>query len=379
MALFFLSLLSLLVIWLLYPLTLSFLHALKPRNEKPVASPSSLSVTVIVAAHNEADNLGARIENIYAGDYPDQLIEVVIASDGSTDRTASVVQGIQKRFPAVKLIEIMPQQGRSNAHNHAVPKCSGDVLVFTDAETVFESNFFNKIVAPFANSDIGFVSGVLRYRNQKESAITESAGLYWRFEYLLRRLESQLSIYVFGSGACCAVHKDLYRDIPPTGDVDFTTPLDVALQGHRCVHVDDAVAYEVMPDTPEREFRARVRMTAKNLYGTVTRWGFKGLIHHPVYSLVIFFHKIGRWLTPFAMVGLFISSLFLLGSGIGYALFFAGQLLFYFIAVAGYFRLPVPLAGQIYSFCLANMGFLIGVLKAVSGRVPAAYKPLGRM
>lgn len=367
----------LILVWVVYPLALGGLSYLNGRREKAVAG-FQPNVSVVIAAHNEARNLAARISNIFLSNYPDAYIEVVVASDGSSDETPSVIDRIKEKYARIKLINIAPQGGRSNAHNVAVQHCDGEILVFTDAETVFEPAFLQKIVECFQHEEVGFSSGVLKYRNQSASSVTKSAAFYWRFEYFLREVESRLGIYAFGSGACCAVRRSLYRNIPPVGDVDFTTPLDVVLQGKKCVHISDAIAYDEMPDSPEREFRARVRMTAKNLYGTIERWGIEGVFKHPVYTCVILLHKIGRWLTPFGMLALFVSNLGLLSSGVFYVLTFICQAMFYLVAFAGSKGLNLPLARTSYSFCLANIGFFIGVLRAATGRVPTLYKPVSQ-
>lgn len=375
--LWWISLAFIMLVWGAYPLFVGIMSKLVGNKNKP-ENELFQKLSVVIAAHNEARNLPTRIENIYRGSYPAELIEVIIASDGSTDETKDLVNELRQHYPRIKLVEINPQGGRSNAHNQAVSHCQGEILVFTDAETQFAVDFLEKITAPFISEEVGFTSGVLKYRNQNSCAITESAGFYWRFEYFLRTCESALGLYAFGSGACCAVRKNLYRNIPAAGDVDFTTPLDVVLQNRKCIHVSDAIAYDEMPESPQREFRARVRMTSKNLYGTIERWGWKAFFRHPLYSLVIGFHKVGRWLTPFGMIALLFSNLFLLGGEVFYAVMLGAQVSFYLLALAGYRGIDLPLSKQAYSFCLANAGFLIGVLKALTRRVPKLYQPISQ-
>jgi len=365
-------------VWILYPILLWLLVNIRKSFTDLNLKVDYQAVSVIVAAHNEAVNLSGRITNIFESDYPASKIEVVIVSDGSSDDTPSVIDKLKENYPRINLVNIEHQGGRSNAHNVAIKHCTAEILVFTDAETIFEPTFLKKIIESFQRPDVGFSSGVLKYRNQSSNSVTESAGIYWRFENFLREFESSLGVFVFGSGACCAVRRSLFRKIPPVGDVDFTTPLDVVLQGRKCVHVPDAIAYDDMPNTPEREFNARVRMTAKNLYGTIERWGLKGVFAHPIYTLVIFFHKIGRWLMPFLMIALFFSNIMLLSEGHVYSIFFVLHVVFYLLAFAGYKKLNVPLARSSYSFCLANIGFFIGVLKAATGRVPNLYKPVSQ-
>ncbi len=367
-------------VWGGYPLVLWMLELCAGNSGEIVPDPSyAPGVSVVVAAHNEGKNLAARVDSVFSSEYPRELIEVVVASDGSSDDTVEVVEKMKEKYSRIRLVEIKPQGGRSNAHNHAVPACSGEILVFTDAETVFEKDFLNRIVAPFGDERVGFSSGELHYRNITSTTVTKSAGFYWRYEFYLRKKESRLGVYAFGSGACCAVRRALYRDIPPTGDVDFTTPLDVVLQGYRCIHVPEAVAFDVMPETPEHEFRARIRMTAKNFSGTLSRWVRGNGFAHPVYTMVIFLHKIGRWVTPFFMLGALFSSIFLLDGHPVYILGLIVQMLFYALAFLGYLGFRVAPARHAYSFLVVNAGFLLGVLKALFGYVPNAYKPMSQL
>ena len=197
-------------------------------------------------------------------------------------------------------------------------------------------------------------------------------------EQVLRRDESACGLFVFGSGACCAVRRDLFRDVPPTGDIDFTTPLDVALQGSLCIHCPDARAYDVLPESPSREFRARVRMTSKNLHGTLSRWGIGGVLRHPLYSLTILSHKICKWITPFLMILVFACSLALAGqSNIALAILL-GQIAFIILAMVGAIFPGLPLVCHAWSFMVANVAFGMGVCKALMGRAPAAYRPLSQ-
>ena len=375
------SLLFILYTWLLYPGLLAILSSFRRGSvneniDNHNGNISPVLVTVIIAAHNEKKNIEKRINNIFLCDYPRELIEVIVASDGSTDGTQNIVNRISLDQPNVSLIDINPQEGRSNAHNKAMKVANGQICIFTDAETVFESKCISTLVSSFKDETVGFASGVLRYLNQNSTAISQSAGLYWHFEMLLRKMESKLGVYVFGTGACCAVRTDLYQTIPSTGDVDFTTPLDVVLSGYSCVHVDKALAWDIMPSTPANELRARIRMTAKNLHGTVSRWGSSGIKTRPIYSLIIFSHKITRWLTPFAMITAFIGTILALDQGwVTWLLLFL-QVVAYSLAICGAFGLRIPLSSSFFSFCLANIGFFLGVLKALFGSIPKAYKPI---
>jgi|SaaInlStandDraft_4_1057021.scaffolds.fasta_scaffold13037_2 cellulose synthase/poly-beta-1,6-N-acetylglucosamine synthase-like glycosyltransferase len=373
---FYLSIFFMLAVWFLYPIVLFLTSRISDSFYS--YGYNVVPVSVIIAAHNEEDNLKKRCENIFSQDY-EADIEIIIVSDGSNDSTVSVIQELKSQFNNVVFIDVQPQGGRSNAHNMAVQLATHEILIFTDAETVFENGCIAKLVEPFSNVDVGFVSGTLKYINQNINTISESIGLYWKFEMFLRRAESKLGLYATGTGACCAVRKSLYEIIPATGDVDFITPLDVVLKGKKCIHTDDAIAWDELPDSPKKEFLARVRMTSKNIHGTITRWGFSMIFKKPVYSLTLFFHKIGRWLTPFWLMSLFISNLFLLADSWFYFAIFLLQILFYSLGFLGYLGVRFIFSAQIYSFLLANIGFFFGVLKAMFGKVPYAYKPVNKL
>jgi len=368
------------MVWVIYPIILKKIIDFRRDINSQINAPKYCQgVSVVIAAHNEAHNIVKRCNNIISQEYEGK-IEIIIASDGSKDDTIQLVNKLIDVHPNIILIDIQPQGGRSNAHNRAIKNASHEILVFTDAETVFEDDCIANLVLPFVDEKVGFVSGGLRYFNSKAHAVSESVSLYWKFEMFLRGAESSLGLYATGTGACCAVRKALYREIPSTGDVDFITPLDVVLVGKKCIHTNDAIAWDELPDSPSKELSARVRMTSKNIVGTLSRWGVSSLVRHPLYSISLFHHKIGRWLTPFFLIGLFLSNSLLI---ISYKntlliLIFILQVVFYLLGIAGNLKINILYSQQIYSFLLANLGFLLGVLKAIFGRIPHLYKPVSQ-
>ena len=175
-----------------------------------------------------------------------------------------------------------------------------------------------------------------------------------------------------------AVRRSLWCDLNPIDDSDFTTPLDVILQGYRLAYAEDAIAYDMPPSSVKAEFRARIRQTSKNLIGTIARWGWQGCMQHPMVSLSILSHKILRWLTPLLMLSIMVSNLFLLRTDPIYGVLFVMQVSFYALALAGLlagiFNRKIMIASPIFSFCVAAGGMAVGIIKGISGRAPAAYK-----
>jgi len=333
------------------------------------------SISVMIAAHNEESVIKQRLDNLLALDYPVDKFEVIVVSDGSTDKTAEIASSYKHH--GVKVLDFRINRGRAAIQNDGVRAATGEVIVFTDAETVFKSDFIKNVARYFADKSIGCVVGNLVYKTSKSST-SESEGLYWKFEKGLRQLESRIGILATASGACMAVKKDLWRDLTPIDDCDFTTPLDVVLQGYKVTYASDAIAYDFPPSSAKGELKTRIRQTSKNFIGTLKRWEWKGWIQHPFVSWGLLSHKILRWLTPFFMLGAFLSNLLLLDKGTFYQVIFAMQVLFYLAALLGLMgelvKKKLPIASTIFNFCVASTGMGIGVIKGLLGKAPVTYK-----
>ncbi|MEW6221006.1 MAG: glycosyltransferase family 2 protein [Thermodesulfobacteriota bacterium] len=331
-------------------------------------------VTVVVAALNEERVIGERIKNLLAQDYPQDRLEIVIASDGSTDRTCEVAREVGG--PAVRVFDFSKRQGKARVHNEVVPQASHSVVVFTDADTEFDPACVRHLASALADPAVGCVVGNLVYRS-RETAVAQAEGAYWRYEKALRRSESRLGLLATATGAVMAVRAECWRDLTPIDDSDFTTPLDVMLQGRRVVQVEEALAYDIPPATARGELRARMRQTSKNLVGTLRRWGVRGWLEHPLASWGLVSHKLLRWCTAFFLVTLLALNLTLVQEGTIFRLFLTAQGLFYLAALAGFVgdgrQLRLPLASPIFSFVLASIGMGIGVIKGCAGRAPATF------
>ncbi len=330
------------------------------------------TVSVLVAAHNEQENIEPRIRNLLEADYPGEKLEIIIGSDGSSDGTVQRAE----HFVGVQVLEFRENRGRAAVQNDMVEAATGEVVFFTDAETVFEPSFLKNALKAFADSLVGCVVGNLVYRTQRE-VVSDAEGLYFKLEKSIRAAESRLGLLATATGACMGVRKTLWRKLGPIDDCDFTTPLDVVMQGYRVVYTQDAVAYDVPPSGLISEIRSRTRQTSKNLVGTLRRWGWSGWVRHPLISWGLVSHKILRWLTPFFLVGALCSNIFLLRQNVVYQWTFGTQIVFYCLALLGLaghvFSRRIPLASTVLSFCAANIGMGLGVIKGFTGKAPARY------
>lgn len=332
-------------------------------------------MSIIISAHNEEGRIAERIRNLLEQDYPAEALEILVASDGSTDGTAHIVRGFG--LDSVRVLDFAQNRGRAMVQNDGVREARGDILVFTDAETEFEPDFLRVIAGRFANPATGCVVGNLVYRTSG-SAISESEGFYWRNEKRLRGYESRLGLLATATGACMGVRANLWRELEPIDDCDYTTPLDVILSGSKVVYAPEAVAYDTPAGSVEGELRTRIRQASKNFIGTLRRWGPGGWLRHPLISWGLVSHKILRWFTLYFMLAALVANMAIVGHGLIFQVLLVMQATFYLTAAVGYMGhmsgRRVRLASTIFSFCVASLGMGIGVIKGLMGRAPAAYR-----
>lgn len=352
-------------------------RATKKGHQSKPSLADAFSVTILVTVCNEAPIIVKRISNLLSQRYPSELLEILVASDGSTDNTAELVEGIG--HPCVRVYRAPRRMGKTATQNMAIREARGEIVIFTDADTEFDSCFVEKIVAPFKHDIVGAADGHLIFRQEDVNQLAESQGRYWDYELRLRQAESELGILAVASGACLALRRSLFREMEPSIGEDCIVPLDVVSQGYRVVHVTEAIAYDRMERTPDREFSARVRMTLRNWQGTWSRPDLLSPIRHPGIACALWSHKILRWLTPFFVVAIvFTANLWATqGAAVGWG---AATLVDSLILAAlvgwwgNYAGLRLPLASSAFSFMLANAGFMVGVLRAIFGHSIREYR-----
>lgn len=289
------------------------------------------SVTVVIAAHNEATIIRQRLVNLARIDYPAHLIEVIIASDGSTDGTNELVASFQDS--RVSLLSL-PRGGKAAALNAAVRSARGDVLVFSDANSMYAPRAILALVRPFADPKVGGVAGDQRYVNDPDQHKGGERG-YWSYDRVLKKWESAAGNVVQATGAIYAVRRSLFRPVPQGVSDDFVTSVGVIDQGYRLVFAPDAVAYEPVADSAGAEFRRKVRIGTRMLRSEFHVRALLNPFRHGFYSLQLFSHKPLRRLLAFPLIALAVSSLLLRRHGSIYRAAAAVQLCFYASATIG--------------------------------------------
>lgn len=357
-----------------YPLLSGILAFCRRREGSPVPL-TRPKVTIIVAAYNEGAIIVDRLTNIAEMDVSGMEVEVIVASDGSTDGMNEIVTA----WPESKVrLLALPRGGRALAHNQAAAVSTGDILVFTDANTTFQKNFLVEIVRPFSQPDVGCVVGRLKFVTTRQT-LAEDTGMYWKYETKLREWESRAGLLAVGSGCCMAVRKELFSELQPDEDIDDAIPLDLLIQGYRIVFASEAVAFDVAPSTPHDEIRARTRMTVLSLTAILRRKTLLDPFLFPRAAVTVLSHRVLRYLSPVFVLGGLASNAPLVGERL-YGATFLAQALFYTFAFLGWmmggqrFRMPVlrfPL-----SFCVWNIGFCAGLVRVLRRQTVTTYTPV---
>jgi glycosyltransferase involved in cell wall biosynthesis len=283
------------------------------------------SVSVIVAAYAEGEVIERRLENLRALDYPRELVEVIVACDGSPDDTPQ-----RARDAGADVVLELPRGGKIRAQDAAVKRSQREFVAFSDANVQWEPAALRRLVAPFADPRVGYVCGDVSFLNERG---TNQEGVYWRYEMALRSLESRVRSVTGGNGAIYATRREAYLFVDPIMGHDLSFPFNMVKHGWRAVYASDAHASEKMVPTIEGEF-ARKRRMSSHMWPIVLRGGMLSPRGYDlVYALMIFSHRIVRYLTPFLHVIAFVANILLLGQGWVYAVALALQVAILLAAV----------------------------------------------
>ena len=348
-----------------YPLLLGALARLRPRPA--LQSDNQPTVSLIIAAHNEEVCIREKLENSLALAYPRDKLEILLASDASTDRTNEIAAEFAAQ--GVKLVAVAEHLGKSYAQDQAVAASTGDVLVFSDANSIYDPDAIAKLVRNLANPRIGYVSGELRYRKAR-SAIGAGEGLYWRYETWIKRRESETGNIINGNGAIYAVPRTRFVSVPGDTGADIWLPLNQIRHGLRTAHEPEAVAYEDTSLTTSDEYGRKHRSIARALRVLSENVAVLNPLRYGLTSVKLFSHRYLRYAVPYFIIALFVLNLFLLSS-VFFRITMAVQIAFYLMALLGaWFQKKGKriLAFYVpYYFCVVNFAALKGALRFLRG------------
>jgi len=348
-----------------------YLSTRRDRRSTAAAADALPAVSLIISAHNEQAHLRDKLTNIRACDYPPDRLEVIFVSDGSTDGTNAILQAVEDTN--VRTVFLAQRGGKANALNHAVEQAKHEILVFSDAATLFDAAAVRKLVRHFSDSRVGVVCGALHFHASAESRQTE--GVYWTYECMLRLMEARLGATLTASGAIYALRRECYAPLPVETLVeDLLVPMNARRAGYRVLYEPEAVATDFSASTVAGEFTRRVRI-ATGSFRALPRLAAIRL--GPMTAFAFFSHKVLRWILPLLLIGVLVTSVILWRDPFYRAILFAQGLFYGWAALGFLFRRHVQnvryaLIG--YYLVAIHLAYLVGFVRYISGRTETTWQ-----
>jgi glycosyltransferase involved in cell wall biosynthesis len=363
-ALFWASLGGLLWTHVGYPFAAAGLRRLRSREvRKDEITPA---VSLIIPAHDEEEVIGRRLDNLLQLDYPPELLEIVVASDGSQDGTDEIVERYASQSRHVRLLRC-ERAGKLPALNRAVRETQHDILAFGDANAVWAPDALRKLVRNFADPDVAYVCGQVRFQRRDG---TNKEGVYWRYEMWLRESESALGSITGGNGAVYAVRRADYVEWPFGHDLGF--PNLMVQHGRRAVYEREALAFEKPSRDIEDEYRRKVRMLPWSWRHLFEARSLRGV--PPLYLVELLSHRVLRYASGFLHIVLLGTSIALVGEGLAYQVVLAAQVGWLVLAAAGKLRLPVPGAGLAFYYLLMTWATVVSLGRYLREGAPLMWE-----
>ncbi|HFD32725.1 MAG TPA: glycosyltransferase family 2 protein [Gammaproteobacteria bacterium] len=372
---FWLSLFAIFYAYFGYPISLMLLNRFSQQKILRRESRGSVSVTLIITAFNEEKRIRQKLENSLALEYAKDKLQILVASDGSTDATNEIVRSYADK--GIELLEVVKRGGKENAQKEAVEHARGEIIVFSDVATILEPQGLQEIVSNFTDPSVGCVSSEDRLIGQDGKPSGE--GFYVRYEMWLRRLESQVNSLVGLSGSFFAARREVCQDF--SGDVqsDFRTLLSSMKLGLRGISDPKAIGSYLNISDEKREFERKIRTVLRGLTVFFNHLEFLNIFQYGLFSYQLFCHKLLRWLVPFFLVAALTINIILASSSIFFLILLPIHLAFYTIGVYGWltqslngvFKIPM-------FFLIVNIAIAVAWWQYLTGKRVVLWTPSER-
>ena len=363
-----------------YPIVIGCVANIKQKNISKNADFEPF-VSILIPAFNEEACIEATIQNKLDLDYPNGKLEILVVSDGSTDNTDKIVRAIAEREPQVtiRLFRQVPRAGKTSGLNMIVPETKCEILVFSDANSIYDVGALKKLVNNFADSSVGYVTGKMVYVNADGALVGDGCSAYMRYENRLRKYESATGSIVGVDGGIDAIRKNLYQPLNADQLPDFVQPLKVVEKGFRVVYEPEALLKEQALNDVVSEYRMRVRVSLRALWAMHDMKKLFNPIAFGFFSFQLFSHKLLRYFGFVAQIILFVSNLFLVFSGSFFLFSFLSQIVFFALAWLGHVfkeeaNQPVYLSLPYY-FILLNLSSAQAAWRYFKGEKQVIWNP----
>lgn len=347
-----------------YPILLIFIN--KFYDCKKYKINKDLNIDFVILAYNEEKVIDWKINNSLEALTEFKNSKLWIISDGSSDKTVEIVNQ-HLHNPKIRLLKLK-RSGKSQAINKAMKELSGDIVVFSDANIEYNSKTILELVSPFSDTSVGCSCGKLVFKNPGKVVSGEGESFYWKYENLLKKLESKIGYVSGATGAVYAIRRTLFKDLPLNCiNDDFTISMNVVDQGFKCLYAENAIVYENVAPSVESEFKRHIR-DATGHY--ISIFHLSGLLNifRGMSSYIFWSHRIIRWSVPLILFAVFFLNYFLIAN-VEYLILFSIQIIFYALAILGLFfyrfkNIPFIIFAPFY-FCNLNLALLLGLFNAL--------------
>jgi cellulose synthase/poly-beta-1,6-N-acetylglucosamine synthase-like glycosyltransferase len=373
---FWVSAAALLYTYAGYPLLVWIYSRLRPKRVR--RNDIEPTVSFVITAYNEEKDLARKLKNTLALDYPKEKLEIIVSSDGSTDRTDEIVREFTGQ--GVKLLRVEGRLGKTVAQNRAVEIAAGEIVLFSDATTIYKTDVLRRVVRNFADESVGCVAGKLIYVDPNDSSVGDGARSYWNYETFIKQAESLACSLIGVSGCLYAARRKNYVPMYAEACSDFLIATKIREQNLRTVYEPEAVAVEETNNRTDKELKMRVRVIAQTF---TDLWRHRRMLNPfraGFYAVELFSHKVLRYAVPLFLLLLYFSNLVLAFHSPFFDFFLLFQLLFYVLAAAGWLLDRAGISFKLLSlplyFVLANVAVVIAFYKFLRGERFAAWQPI---
>lgn len=333
-------------------------------------------VSVIISCFNEETQIAAKLENTLELDYPNRHLEIIVISDGSTDRTVEVARQYENQ--GVRVIDEQARQGKTAVQNQAVDLARNEIIIFSDADVIYQPDAVQKLVRHFRDDSVAGVGGEVLFTTEVEYSVSPQENLFRRYEKYIKRLENRFGNLIGFTGAIYAVRKSAYIPLPGAIISDFIESLVLAQAGYTLRYDPEAIAVESVENNYQNEYLRKMRTILRGLNGIKTIRSVLNPVKNGMLAFQVISHKLCRWGVPVFLISLFISNLFLLGSPWFNGVFLV-QILLYLFAILGWLFRTTDKKTRIFSvpfyFVIVNFAALMAIIRFVSGKNIIAWSP----
>ena len=374
--LFWISVFMIFYVYIGYPIVVVLLSFFISKNVKKKAWEPF--VTIIIAAYNESEHIQKTIQNKLDLDYPMDKLEIIVVSDASDDGTDELVTEYNEAN--VRLIRQDPRAGKTSALNLAVPHVKGEIIVFSDANSIYDPKAIKKLVGNFSDPEVGYVTGKMIYVDSDGSMVGDGCSAYMKYENLLRKYETLLGSVVGVDGGIDAIRKQLYAPMKDDQLPDFVLPLKIVEKGYRVVYEPEALLKEDTLKEAEDEYKMRVRVSLRAMWAILDMKHLLWFQQNPFFSWQLISHKLLRYFCFVFLIVAFFTNLFLLDSGYGYILAFVIQCVAYPTAFLSpklieTLHFPSKVTAIIRYFFLINLACAHASTKVLRGQKQVLWTP----